>query len=109
MRVERSGGVWNAFLEARGALLEACGALWKLVERPRGSWSALLEAQACGALRWKFLERSEGSWSPLEAMVMEARLRAPPCRVAKVVPNRHFVIYNYVLNSFELCRPLAGQ
>ena len=58
---------------AVGALLEACGARWKLVERPRGSWSALLEAQACGALRWRHLERAKSSWSALEAMVMEAR------------------------------------
>ena len=56
MLVERSGGSWNAFLEACGALLEACGAL----------------LEACGALR-RLVERSGGSWSVLEAIAMEAR------------------------------------
>ena len=89
--------------------------LWGLVERSGSSCSALLEAQVRGAL-WEFVERSGGSWSALQAMVMEARsfisnarLRPPPCRVEKVVPNRHFVIYSYVLNDSQIFNPFAGD
>jgi hypothetical protein len=106
--VERfRGGSWSAFSLVGGALR-------RLVERSGGSCSALLGAQVRGAL-WELEDGSGGYWSAPQAMVMEARsfisharLRPPPCRVEKVVPNRHFVIYSYVLNDLQIFRLLAG-